>query len=93
MTVKGRPVYAFNVLFLQRKRCVEGCELVLEVPAVLDLIPGPNDLLQTVLVGPVAAVHIRMKDLNQTFVSFPDLGLRPVILGLQDIDRAPFRRR
>src|SRR6056297_142025 len=46
-----------------------------EVAADLDLIPRPDDLLQAFFVGPVPAVHIRMKDLDQRLVGLADLGL------------------
>ena len=37
--------------------------------------------------------HVRMKNLDQSLVGLADLGLGPVVLGVQDLDGAPFRRR
>jgi hypothetical protein len=60
----------------------------LEVAAVLDLVPGPDDLLQPVLVGAVAAVHVGMQVLHEALVLLADLGPRPVVARLEDLERA-----
>src|SRR5690606_3856123 len=63
-----------------------------EVPAVLDLVPGPDDFLQPVFVGAVATVHVGMQVLHEALVLAPDLDLRPAVLRLEDVERAALRR-
>ena len=46
---------------------------ILERAATLDLIPSPDDLLQTVLIIALAAVHIGMQVLDQELVLLADL--------------------
>lgn len=51
---------------------IQSC--LLEVPAVLDLIPGPDNLLQLFLLTAVTSVHIRVQHFDQGFVRFADIG-------------------
>ena len=42
--------------------------LALEISAVLDLVPGPDNLLEQFLVCPASVIHVRMKVLYQAFI-------------------------
>ncbi len=64
-----------------------------EIPAVLDLVPGPDDLLQPVLVGPVAAVHVGVQVLHQALVLLADFGPRPGVARVEDFQSLAFGRR
>ena len=43
-----------------------------EVAAVLQLVPGPHDLLQLFFLAPVAPVHIGVQHLDELLVGFAD---------------------
>ncbi|MPL74787.1 hypothetical protein SDC9_20605 [bioreactor metagenome] len=64
-----------------------------EVAAVLELVPGPDHLLQHFLLAAVAAVHVRVQHLDQRLVALADLGLGHALLGVENVERAPLGRR
>jgi hypothetical protein len=45
------------------------------------------------LLAAVAAVHVGVQHLDQRLVGLADLGLGPVVLGFEDLDRAALRGR
>ena len=65
----------------------------LEVPARLDLIPRPDHLGELLFMATVAPVHIGVQHLDERLVAFADFRLGPVILGFEDVERAPLGRR
>ena len=91
------PPRNFRLAVDLRSHTKDGCVIadssVVEVPAVLDLVPRPNHFRQPVFTKPVAAVQVRVKALHQGSVLLVNSRFFPIWVRIQNRQCASLIRR